>query len=75
MLRHNLDFQQGGLDFWQGGLNLWQGGLDFWQGGLDFWQVGKIIKVVLSTALKQTATEDLEPKSMLCLRRTFLKKS
>ena len=35
--------------------------------------VGKIIKVVLSAALKPTATRDLEPRSMLCLRRTFPK--
>ena len=59
------------LDFGQGGLNFWQGGLDFRQGGLDFWQVGKIIKVALSTALEQTAAQDLEPRSMLCLRRKF----
>ena len=27
------------------------------------WQAGKIIKVALSTALKQTAARDLEPRS------------
>ena len=40
----------------------------------NLWQVGKIIKVALSAALKQTAARDLEPRSMLYLRRTFPRK-
>ena len=40
-----------------------------WQGGLDFWHVGKIIKVELIAALEPTAAEDLEPMSMLYLRK------
>ena len=34
----------------------------------------KNAKMALSAALKATATRDLAPKSMLCLRRTFPKK-
>ena len=45
-----------------------------WQGGLDVWQVGKIIKVALSARQEPTAARDLEPRLMLCLRRTFPKK-
>ena len=41
------------------------------QCGLDFWQDDKLIKVALSAALKPTASRDLEPRSMLYLRRTF----
>ena len=41
-----------------------------WMGSLGFWQVRKIIKV----ALKPRAARDLDPRSMLCLRRTFPKK-
>ena len=60
---------------WQGGLDFCQGGFDLQQGGLDLWQVRKIIKVALSAALNAAAARDLEPKSILCPRRTFLKKS
>ena len=40
----------------------------------DLLTIGKIIKVALSAALKQTAARDLEPRSMLYLRRTFPRK-
>ena len=38
------------------------------------WQGGKIIKVALSMVLELTAARDLEPRSILCLRRTYTKK-
>ena len=47
-------------------LYLWQCSLELWQGGLDFWKVKKIM-------LEPTATQDFEPRSMLCLWRTFPK--
>ena len=54
ILGHNFDLQVG---------------LDMQQGGLNLWQVGKIIKVALSAALEPTAARDLEPRSMLCLKK------
>ena len=42
--------------------------------GLDLLLEGNIIKVPLITALEPASTRDLEPRSMLCFKRTFPKK-
>ena len=45
ILRHNLDFLQGGLDFWQGGLDFRQIILNIQPLGLDFQKVGNFFRI------------------------------